>query len=108
MSFIKEVSLTAREFSGVEALSVGLVSGVEDTKAQVLEKAMAMARDVAGKSPVAVVGTKEILNFSRDHSVQDGLNHVAVWNAAYTQTQDVRDAMMAGLKKGRKPTFEKL
>lgn len=36
-----------------------------------------------------------------------GLNYVAVWNAGYLQTQDVKDAMLAGLKK-RTPTFEKL
>jgi len=38
---------------------------------------------------------------------ETGLKYVAVWNAAYVQTRDVKDAMMSGLKK-RTPTFEKL
>lgn len=106
-SFIKDVALTAREFYAPEALAVGLVSGVHETKARALEKAVAMAEGIAGKSPVAVLGTKEVLNFSRDHSVADGLNYVAVWNAAFVQTGDVRDAMAAGIKK-TKARFAKL
>ena len=38
--------------------------------------AIEMASDIAGKSPVAVQGTKVNLNYARDHSVQDGLEFV--------------------------------
>jgi delta(3,5)-delta(2,4)-dienoyl-CoA isomerase len=31
-----------------------------------------LAKLIGTKSPIAVQATKEILNFSRDHSVQDG------------------------------------
>jgi delta(3,5)-delta(2,4)-dienoyl-CoA isomerase len=72
MSWIKEVSLTAREFGADEALRVGLVSGVFETREVALEKALGLARVMAEKSPVAVQATKEVLNFSRDHSVRDG------------------------------------
>jgi delta(3,5)-delta(2,4)-dienoyl-CoA isomerase len=54
-----------------------------------------------------VLGTKEILNYSRDKSIVDGLNYTAVWNAAMLQTQDVKDAMLSGLQK-RTPKFAKL
>lgn len=106
-SFIKDVALTAREFFAPEALSVGLVSSVYDNKAEAVTQAISKAALIATKSPVAVLGTKEVLNYSRDHSVQDGLNYVAVWNAAYLQTQDVKDALMAGLKR-KKAMFAKL
>lgn len=75
MSFIKDVALTARDFSAQEALSVGLVSGVFDSKAAALGKAHEIGRLIASKSPVAVQATKEIINFSRDHSVADGELH---------------------------------
>ncbi|PNS19089.1 Delta(3,5)-Delta(2,4)-dienoyl-CoA isomerase, mitochondrial [Sphaceloma murrayae] len=107
MSWVKEVCLTAREFGGEEALRVGFVSGVVEGKEGLLKKGMEMARLLAGKSPVAVVGTKELLNYSRDHGVTEGLNYTAVWNAAYTQTADMKDAILAGLKK-KKVTFAKL
>ena len=66
-----------------------------------------MAETIAQKSPVAVLGTKSILNWSRDHGVDDGLQYTAIWNSAYTQTQDMKDAMLAGLQR-RKTTFAKL
>ncbi|KAF2243933.1 delta-delta-dienoyl-CoA isomeras-like protein [Trematosphaeria pertusa] len=106
-SWVKEICLTARIFGGEEAQSVGLVSGVYGDKSEAVQEALKIASVIASKSPVATMGTKELLNYSRDHSVADGLNYTAIWNAAMVQTQDVKDAMLSGLQK-RKPTFSKL
>ena len=43
-----------------------------DSKAAALERALELGKLLASKSPVAVQGTKEVLNFSRDHTVADG------------------------------------
>ncbi|KAG8625324.1 hypothetical protein KVT40_007075 [Elsinoe batatas] len=107
MSWVKDVCLTAREFHSEEALKVGFVSGVYEGKEGVVEAGLEKAKLLATKSPVAVVGTKELLNYSKEHGVADGLNYTAVWNAAYTQTADMKDAILAGLKK-KKVTFAKL
>ncbi|KAK4963429.1 hypothetical protein LTR10_001058 [Elasticomyces elasticus] len=107
MSWVKEVALTARDFGAEEALRVGFVSAVYESKAAALGKALDMAKLLASKSPVAVQTTKQMLNYSRDHTVADGLAQIAVLNAAMLQTKDVEDAMLSGLKK-RKPTFAKL
>ena len=74
---------------------------------ELVQEAMKWAEQVASKSPVAVQGTKELLDWSRDRSVEDGLRYTAVWNSAMIQTDDVPRAMQGGAKK-RKPTFEKL
>lgn len=71
-SFVKDVALTAREFLAPEALAVGLVSAVHGSKELALGAAVDKAALIACKSPVAVVGTKEVLNFSREHGVADG------------------------------------
>ncbi|KAJ6018594.1 hypothetical protein N7499_010214 [Penicillium canescens] len=105
--WVKEVALTAREFGAEEALRVGFVNAVYDNRQATIAAAFKMASLIAKKSPVAVQGTKEILNYSRDHSVQDGLRYTSVWNSAALQTQDVSAALLSGLKK-RTPTFEKL
>merc|ERR1712029_55648 len=107
MSWAKEVCLTAREFTAEEALRVGFVSSVHESKATALDRALELGKTLASKSPVAVQGTKEVLNFSRDHTVADGLNYIKVWNASMLQTKDVQDAMLAGIQK-RKATFSKL
>ncbi|GAM85657.1 hypothetical protein ANO11243_036640 [Dothideomycetidae sp. 11243] len=107
MSWIKEVALTAREFGAEEALRVGLVSGIADGKHAVVKKATEMAALIASKSPVAVQGTKELINYSRGRTVEESLNYTAVWNAGMLQTQDMKDAMTAGLRK-KKVSFAKL
>lgn len=106
-SWVKDVCLSARIFSGEEALRVGFVSYVLDTKQEAINKALQVATLIAGKSPVAVQSTKELLNHARDNKLADSLRYTGVWNSAALQTEDVGRAMMSGIKKTR-PTFEKL
>jgi len=106
-SWVKDIALSARIFSSGEALQHGLVSRVLADKKTAVEQGLELARLIASKSPVAVQGTKEIINYSRDRTVAEGLNYTAVWNAAMLQTQDMKDAMLSGLQK-RTPTFSKL
>lgn len=106
-SWIKEVALSARVFGAEEALRVGFVSQVHETKETAIEAALKFGELLASKSPVAVQGTKELLNHARDHPVADSLRYTGVWNSAAIQTTDVERAMLSGLKK-TKPRFEKL
>ncbi|KAK4177842.1 ClpP/crotonase-like domain-containing protein [Triangularia setosa] len=106
-SWVKEIALSARDFGAEEALRVGFVSQVCESKQKAVEAAVKMAAFIAGKSPVAVQGTKEVLNHSRDHAVEESLRYVGIWNAAALQTNDVQAALLSGMQK-RKPTFEKL
>ncbi|OQN96709.1 hypothetical protein B0A48_17133 [Cryoendolithus antarcticus] len=107
MSFVKDVCLTARDFGAQEALRVGFVSEICEGKDAAVARAKEIAAVIGSKSPVAVGTTKEVVNFSRDHSVEDGLNYIAIYNAAMLQTKDVDSAMLAGIRK-TKPTFSKL
>lgn len=72
MSWIKDICLTARDFSAQEAMTMGFVSGVFENKKAALDRGLELAKDIASKSPVAVQGTKAVINYSRDHSVNDG------------------------------------
>lgn len=78
LSWAKEMAYSAREFGAEEALRVGLVSGVEETKAKTLERAVGLAKLIASKSPVAVQGTKELINYSRGRTVEEGKLHSAL------------------------------
>jgi delta(3,5)-delta(2,4)-dienoyl-CoA isomerase len=106
-SWVKDVSLSARVFGAEEAFRVGFVSQVHETKQKAVEAGLKIAELLATKSPVAVQGTKELLNHARDHTVADSLRFTGVWNSAAIQTSDVERAMLSGLKK-TKPRFEKL
>jgi Delta3,5-Delta2,4-dienoyl-CoA isomerase len=107
-SWVKEVALTAREWNAKEAVSVGYISQIVDGgRKEVVDKGLRICRTIAEKSPVAIWGTKELLNWSRDRTVEDGLKYTAVWNAAMLQTEDVKSALLSGLQK-KKPKFSKL
>jgi delta(3,5)-delta(2,4)-dienoyl-CoA isomerase len=106
-AWVKDVALSARIFGAEEALRVGFVTQVAETKQAALEAALKTAALIASKSPIAVQGTKELLNHARDHSVADSLRYTGVWNSAAVQSTDVERAMLSGLQK-TKPRFEKL
>jgi delta(3,5)-delta(2,4)-dienoyl-CoA isomerase len=106
-SWVKEVTLTARVFTAEEALQNRFVSRVVKGKAQLISEGVEFAKYVASKSPVAVQGTKNILDAAWGRTVEDNLNYTAAWNAAMVQSSDVSRAMLSGLQK-RTPTFEKL
>lgn len=107
-SWCKEICLTARVFGPDEALTNGFVSRiVPGGKKELVEEGLALAQLIASKSPVAVQGTKNILDAAWGRTVEDNLNYTAVWNSAMLQSSDVERAMTSGLKK-RTPTFEKL
>jgi delta(3,5)-delta(2,4)-dienoyl-CoA isomerase len=72
-SWVKEVCLSAREFGAAEALAVGFVSEVHESKAAAVAAALKLASLIASKSPVAVQGTKELLNHARDHAVDESM-----------------------------------
>ena len=70
-SWVKDVCLTARDIPPEEAQRVGFVSAVVEDKDKAVATALEIARIIAEKSPVAIQGTKEILNHARDHSVAE-------------------------------------
>jgi len=81
-SLVNEYCLTARKIPSDEAARVGIVSRVLVDKDSLIEEAEALAAQIASKSPVAVQGTKSNLVFSREHTVQQGLDRVCLWNSA--------------------------
>lgn len=106
-SWVKDVCLTARDFGAQEALAVGFVSQVHEGKEKTVQVAIDLAANIAGKSPVAVQGTKELLNHARDHSTVDTLRYTQLWNSVALQGADFPAAILSVLKKQR-PTYAKL
>jgi enoyl-CoA hydratase len=70
-----------------------------------LEGARATATEIAANSPLAVQGVKQVLNYSDEHTTDEGLDHVAHWNSSYLRSDDLAEAMQAFAEK-RPPRFE--
>jgi hypothetical protein len=58
-----------------------------------VEAALKVAAHIATLSPMAVAGTKQNLNYARDHTVAEGLEYVANWNSFGLQSTDVMVAV---------------
>ncbi|MCB2252941.1 crotonase/enoyl-CoA hydratase family protein [Pseudomonas chlororaphis] len=101
---LRELAYTGRTFGAEEARGMGLVNRIYADSASLLDGVMGIARDIAGKSPIAVGGTKQMLSYMRDHRIDDGLEYIATWNAAMLQSNDLRVAMAAHMSK-QKPEF---
>lgn len=70
--WVKDVALSARIFGAEEAHRVGFINSIHDSKEAMVGAALDIASLIAEKSPVAVHGTKELLNWSRDHPIAEG------------------------------------
>ncbi|MFC0169058.1 crotonase/enoyl-CoA hydratase family protein [Pseudoduganella danionis] len=101
----RELAYTARKVDAAEAKDIRLVNRVFETPEALREGVRAIAAEIATKAPLAVRGVKEMITYARDHSVADGLNYVATWNAAMLMSADLQAAMMAGMSKTT-PSFK--
>ena len=102
---VRELAYTGRNVEADEAQRIGLVNRVFDTQETLAEGVRQLAQGIAEKSPLAIRGTKEMLNYGRDHSVVDGLNYIATWNAAMLMSADLNESMCA-MREKRLPKFE--
>jgi enoyl-CoA hydratase len=70
------------------------------TQDEMLKHVMGLAKEIAEKSPLAVHGSKVMINYARDHSIADGLDYIATWQAGmYNPETDMREAMVAKKEK---------
>ena len=96
----RELAFTGRNVDADEAAKLGLINCKFGSFSGLTVEVRKIARTIATKSPLAIRGIKEVLNSSRDHSVADGLNYVAGWNAAMLLSADLGEAIAA--QKGKR------
>ncbi len=95
----REMAFTGRNVNGAEAEKYHLVNKSFETKAAMMEEVTKVAELIAQKSPLSVRGTKNILLHTRDHSVHDGLQYIASWNAGMLLSDDLQEAFLAKMQK---------
>jgi enoyl-CoA hydratase len=101
----RRLALTGEDFDAARAKELGFVTDVAETPADVVAQARELAAAIAKSSPLAVQGTKSVLNAASEKAAEESLRTVALWNAAFLASHDLREAMAAFLEK-RDPHFE--
>lgn len=104
---VRELAYTGRNWGAKEALAQGFVNQVFADQASMLEAVMKIAAKIAMHSPMAVAGCKEMINYTRDHTVADALNYMATWQSGMFQMPDIQEAMSAQQQK-RLPEYQEL
>lgn len=100
-----EMAYTGRKVYGPEAKELGLVNRVYPDKEKMLEGVTEIAMTIASKSPLCIRGTKEILLYTRDHTVEESLNYMVAWNASMLISDDLMEAFQANMER-RAPEFK--
>jgi len=103
----REYAYTGRRMTAQRAVEVGLVNQLFDTHEDLVAGVLEIAAEIAAQSPLAVWGTKEMVNYARDHSVADGLNYIATWQTGMFQGGDMMEAFAAQADK-RDPDYQDL
>lgn len=101
---VAELVYTGKDIDADRAREIGLVNSVHPDRDACVAAASAMAAEIAANSPTAVQGSKEVLHACADMTVEEGLDHVALWNSVFVFSDDVTEAMTAFLEK-RPPRF---
>jgi enoyl-CoA hydratase len=105
---VKELAYAGRRMSAKKALEMGLVNEIFPTQEAMLAHVMALAKEIAEKSPLAVYGSKVMINYARDHSTADGLDYIATWQAGmFNPETDMRESFVSKSEK-RKAEFADL
>ena len=99
---VAELAYTGKDISAERARDIGLVNDVFDN---VQQAALDLATEIAANSPLAVQGAKAVLKAGKNRSIEEALDYMAVWNAAFLQSNDLQEAMVANLEK-RPPEFK--
>lgn len=102
---MRELAYTGRKLLASEAKEVGLINRIFENKETMMNEVKKIAEEIASKSPLAIRGTKEMILYTRDHTVEEGLNYIATWNASMLLSNDLQEGISAQVEK-RKPEFE--
>ncbi len=103
--YARELALTGKDIDAQRARQIGLVNDVYDTQEALLESARAMAAEIANNPPLVVQGVKRVMNERIRETVSDGLRYVALWNAAFLPSDDLKEAFTAFMER-RPPHYQ--
>lgn len=106
---MRELVYTGRDFNRVEATviptNLGLTNQFFSNRETMLTSVFAVAASIASKSPLCVRGNKQVILYSREDSIADGLDYIAIWNAGMLISDDIEITLKAQ-EAGKTPHFK--
>lgn len=94
-----EMALTGDDYPAEWALRNGLVSDVFDGQESLMSGARDLARRIAANSPLVTQGVKRVIQANDGRTMEQRLDYMAQWNAAYLVSNDLMEAMASFMEK---------
>ena len=104
---MRELAYTGDRLGAERAERLGFVNGVFESHDALLEGALAMARKIASKAPLAVAASKEMISYARDHSVAESFAYLNALQPGIFSPEDIARAVIAQ-KAGAAAAFDDL
>ncbi|VUD46088.1 Carnitinyl-CoA dehydratase [Thalassocella blandensis] len=92
-SLARYLALTGNSLSAEDALRYGLLVRTFPDSESLMHAALATAKQIAEKPPIAINGIKRAMIYSRDHGVYEALEHTAMLQMSYLNGADIMRAM---------------
>jgi enoyl-CoA hydratase len=90
---VRELGYTGDRLSAERAERLGFVNGLFDTHEQLVAGALEVAKRIASKAPVAVQATKQMISFTRDHSVAESFAHLNALQPAIFDIEEIKRSL---------------
>ena len=104
---VREMAYRGKRLGAERGESVGFINELFADHESLVTGVLAIAHEIAEKSPLAVWGAKQSISFARDHSIESGLEQIALWQAGMYYPDDCLESMKAK-QEGREPDFDDL
>lgn len=102
---VAELVFTGHDITAEEAERIGLVNRVYPDAETLFEAAAGLADEIAANSPLTTRGIKQILRAGADRSIDEALDYMALWNAAFLNSNDFVEGISAAAQR-RPPDFK--
>ena len=103
-SMARYMYFTARRIPAAELHRLGVITAVVPRE-KLMDEAMAIARDIAAKSPLAIQKVKRAFNTVEEMPTRDGYRFEQTVTVELSHTEDAKEAQQAFVEK-RKPVFK--
>jgi enoyl-CoA hydratase len=90
---VRELGYTGDRLTAERAERLGFVNGLYDTHEQLVAGALDVAQRIASKAPVAVAATKQMISYTRDHTVAESFAYLNALQPAIFDIEEIRKAL---------------
>ena len=104
---MRELAYTGDRLGAERAERLGFVNGVFESHDALIEGALAVARKIASRAPLAVAASKEMISYARDHSVAESFAYLNALQPGIFSPDDIARAVIAQ-KAGSTAVFDDL